>query len=391
MKSRVNLPVNDDEEFEEQPARNDYISQYSNQKLTTKDLEDITLILHRHMPVDKDDVFGKIDYSSFCQTKASKGIWPKVVTSVATVAESGTFLYYKRMCDTMFDNYVKYLIDHDEMLSTEHLKTVPIIELHRVFPLKSDYESDLVKVPHVNFDDEEKIVLYQNKNDLFKTRFDKFFIRVNRKRYIYIAIQKDDSDPNKLYFTYDKYNGDEHKWILQSHVLFEMKFTKTNGPEMPCDIKVLENCLYEEILTKHIDDMGWDNKAKQFWTDVFGVPQKWSDLAVGLLDDRDEDGNEMTQFLYSAKEQKTMRKVYGNKISIITDPDLVQQKIRQIVTVGVIPDIMRFLSALYIIFGIQYDQPDSVEEDKYGRLRQKFGKAVVISKELYFPDRGDVK
>lgn len=383
MKSRIRKPKVSAEniciECIEEVEESTY-STIDGRTVSEKDLQNIFNVIDRHTPVDPNDIFGR----SFMCINATESIranrWPVLKTNVLA-PNAGVLSQYKRLSTDMLHEYADMLISKNIMQSSAILQTLPVIDLRRHFKRTFDKDIETIHVTSVSFDDDEILRLRQAKTDIFKPQFNDVCVRWNKNLYEHIKI--DTVDENVYDITYESYIGDgEPFWILSKRGTITFKLTCNADWTISCDLSIKESMSYERILSEYIPEMKWDKKKETMWCDIFGVAPDWKSVTGAVMKISDKVPYEDIQILFNNKESSLMRRIYGDDIYLVTNQDDICEKLNTTMMLYIVPRITTALSVLYIC--LHDKQPDKVTELDDGRLRQVFGKTVVISRKPWY-------
>ncbi len=366
------------------------ISSFSGKAVSESEVQAVDTIVNRHASADENDIFGRTDIglSRHAINQINKQLWPEVQIkkNLMVINEhSGMSIIrsYISLNDNMMREYADFMIQNNIMKSPDSLSDYPIIDMCGFITAKDNKCAAQSSAPlDLTFSKEDIELLYLSGKKVFTPRFDKFFVRLNKNLYSFINAKKNDKT-NSITFDIETYAGNKDFWMLTYHYKTELIFTDSNTLCLPCEINILSETAYEQILTQYISEMNWNAKYIQFWCDMFRVPKTLDQLTVASLRNEsaaEPDKTETHFILYDPAEIRIMKKIYGNYFSTYSDT---QSAINNIVRVNKIPELIKTLSKIYVHM-YAYAKPVKITKTPDGRFNQNFGRINIISHELYF-------
>lgn len=380
MKSRITKPIDDDSRyFESEETESETVYTIRGAKVDKKDIDAVMHILDRHASMDDCDMFGRTFVTLNTAERIRLNQWPTLKQNVLVSANTSVLSQYKKLSNEMLGAYGEMLIRKGIMLPPDGATLqLPVIDLRRNF--KRDMSKDIhtISMANVDFTDDDIITLRLAKDKIFRPRFNEFLVRWNKNLYEYIKIEQDESG---YIVTYDTYLGDEQFWILNNHVIVSFKPTPKPDGTMACDLKVEDSIIYEELLSKYIPEMKWDNKMQCFWCDTFCLAPDWRNVRAAVMRGTEEDPYESVQLLFNNNEERIMKRIYRDSIYITTNKTELKEKMNVNMAPGVISRIIISLSLVYLFLEIK--TPTKVETLSNNIIKQTFDKTIVTSRELY--------
>lgn len=379
--TKINISESEDDNYV-------MMSSLSGKIVSDYEMQTVKMIMDRHTSNDE-DMFGRIDIglSQDAISRISKGLWPyiPIQKNLMVVNENTGELIvnaYNSLSDDMLHKYVDFMIKNNAMKSTSKLSDYPIIDVCG-FIVKKDNQSVFRSADPLNFNFTKKDIqlLYLSGQKVFMPRFDQFFIKTNKNRYLFIDIENYQN--NSIIFNVETYIGNKKFWIKTFDYKAELIFLKSNDLRLPCEINMLSGTAYEQILTKYISKMNWSAKHIRFWCDMFRIPETLDQITAASLRDEsafDPDETEVHLLLYTPSEVRIMKKIYGDCFSIEKDT---QSAINNNLRVYQIPELIKNLSKIYT-YMYNYAKPVKITKTSDGRFNQNFGRINIISREFYF-------
>lgn len=351
-------------------------------ELSQKEMDDLTAIFSRRTPYDPDDVFGRIKINSTTFNRF-KGRWPALKLNLAET-NTDIFTQYKQLSTNMLHDYANLLIYKNLMLPPTALKTLPVIDFHKHFRTPIDDVADNSIAPDIAFSEDDLITLRSAGKKLFSTRFKEFIVRLNKSLYKHFKIMK--SDDGEYQIRYDTYVGTELFWMIDTISTVCIRLKPSADKLMPCDVKIKDYMSYEQILSQYIPSMKWTAEMINFWSNLFGVPSNWKQTVASVLKpnsdkNSDECDIENLHLVFNTKEEKLLKKIYGSDIYTLRGSKNINDKMSNLITLRIIPSVTTILSVIYLL--VEQGKADSSETTKDGRIRETFGKTVVIADTPY--------
>lgn len=348
----------------------------SKQKITQSEIQLIQKLSMQRSNTDDDDIYGRMNMAACLSNGLQKHTWPLLnQNTICSQSNDQRISTYKNKANDMLSEYINTLIQESDMKPVSALKEYPLFDITTYNDIVNESTSKFSNSINVEFNDEEKYIIRNGGLKIFDTGFDNFFIKINKCRYAYVEIKKQDMN---VELNIQIYIGSNKEWIVHmtSHIILKFK-DKTS---FAFDIEQISGEIYEQILLKHIDKTNWSKEYKTMWSDIFCIPYDKNNMIISLVNEQEKDNEPCLYVAHSQPEANIMRKIYEKDyIKTYSSKKDIEKAVKILSCKICLPEIIQMLSMIYLNKTLQNNNPITIEE-KDGRVYQRYNSLIVSYK-----------
>lgn len=277
-------------------------------------------LLTPHHYMEPNNVYGNNDISALCDDPAyDMNMWPPMPkANMLLHKEEEPSDYYQKLLQSQIDAYTKNATQNGHMKSFQDVvKNVPLFDISKKY---KNEDLEKYSVPEIALYEDEVDYLRLYGKSMFYPCLNRFTIKTNKQRYLYIEVMFRNQKDNLLSLRVEDYAGNRYNWIKETSADFYLQFgkeSKNGRVSMNDQPHMVES--YDDFLTCYIPEMNWDKKQKAFWLDAFGVFPLDNSVLVNLVPSKQllqekrvpDEAKQTLRFLLSDKKDiPFLRQVY---------------------------------------------------------------------------------
>lgn len=340
---------------------------------TSTEIDQLQTIFERHKNTASCDPFGRNDIfkPEIILDHMQKQDWPPLprIALMSQQDADADAIRYKQIGDGLVKDYMEAMIKKGTFLPRDTVNTIPFIDVSEWLHDPKQKDSDTL--PSIAFSKKEIQAIREYGWKTFTPYFEEQIIKFSKYKYVYIKLLSVNKKEKTFTIHREVYMSNNAMWLCASKMDIQFSFEEARDGQVAAQIDIVNQELYEQLLSGGIPDMNWNKQKIKLWTDMFSCPSKPTDLMLLKLTKDDEPIQ--TILAYGSKEKNTIMKAFKNHCHMLSKEET-RVEYASTLREKIIPDYVNLMGGLFILFS---ETPITSDENE--SFVQKCGKVLIRS------------